>query len=781
MPKNLVIVESPAKSKTISKFLGSDYTVLASMGHVRDLPKSAMGIDTEKDFEPKYSISPDKKTTISKLKAEIGAKTVVWLATDEDREGEAIGWHLAEALKIDEKKNPMHRIVFHEITKTAIEKAIATPRKLDMNLVDAQQARRILDRLVGYELSPLLWKKIKYGLSAGRVQSVAVRLVVERERAIQGFKPVEFWRIKAHTITGGKKEILFELIKEDGKKSHVKNEKEAEKIIEVVKASPFVITSIEKKNVKRYPSPPFITSTLQQEAARKLGFSVKKTMIVAQQLYEGIDIGSNHVGLITYMRTDSFNLANEALGEIKKFIEDEYGKKYSLAKPRTFKGKKGAQEAHEAIRPTHFKYTPEEMEGKLDRDQHRLYELIWKRAIACQMSEAEMAQTAINVEIKKYLFRANGQIVIFDGFMKMYTEGKDEDDMDEDADDDGRILPEVKEGEDLKVKEIEHTQHFTKPPARYTEASLVKKLESEGIGRPSTYAPTISTVIQRGYVENIDRALHATNIGMVVTDFLVEHFSDIVDYQFTAKVEEELDDIAEGKIKWVPMIKGFYTPFHKTVEDKTENVKREDVMKEKILGKDPKTKKDVIARHGKFGPYVQIGEWEEEDRKAKINQPHRASLPNGSFFETITLEEALQALSLPRIVGKIKGEEVLANVGPYGPYLKLGKLNASLPEGVDPHTVTIEEAKKIIEEAAEKKKKFAEPIKVFNKKDPESGGEVEIKRGRFGPYITDGKTNAAIPKGKTPQNIDFETAVELLEKKRKSPKKQWKPRGNFKK
>ncbi|MBT6069183.1 type I DNA topoisomerase [Candidatus Peregrinibacteria bacterium] len=772
MAKNLVIVESPAKSKTISKFLGKDYVVLASMGHIRDLPKSTMGIDIEKDFKPKYAINPDKKSTIKKLKDEIDAKTVVWLATDEDREGEAIGWHLLEALKI--KNNPTHRIVFHEITKTAIDNAIANPRQIDENLVDAQQARRILDRLVGYELSPLLWKKVRYGLSAGRVQSVAARLVVERERAIQAFEPVEFWRIKALTETNKKENILFELLKEDGKKIHIKDEAQAKGIEKLFNSSPFVISNIEKKKVKQYPSPPFITSTLQQEASRKLGFSVKKTMVVAQQLYEGINLGSEQVGLITYMRTDSFNLAAQALESIKSYIQNEYGKEYALASPRRFKGKKGAQEAHEAIRPTNFQYSPTAVKDKLDRDQLRLYELIWKRAIACQMTEAELDQTNIDIEIKNYLLRATGQIILFDGFRRVYIEGTDKRSDEEDTENNkDKILPKVEEGQELDLKNIDTTQHFTKPPARYTEASLVKKLESEGIGRPSTYAPTISTIIQRGYVEKESNKLHATNIGMLVTDFLVEHFSNIVDYKFTAKVEEELDDIAEGNRKWVPMISEFYDPFHKNIEDKSENVKREDVMKERIVGTDPESGKDIIARHGRYGPYVQIGEWSEEDRKEKKNQPRRASLPDGAFFETITLEEALKALSLPKSLGKIKGEEALVNVGPYGPYLKVGKTNVSLGE-YKPHEITLAEAKTLFEEAGEKKKKFGTPLKVFEKKDPNSNEEIQIKRGRYGPYITDGKTNAAIPKGKNPSNISFDDAVELLEKKRKAPKKKWK-------
>ena len=605
MTKNLVIVESPAKSKTITKFLGKDFKVLASMGHVRDLPKSDMGIDMEKGFKPRYGVSPDKKDVIKKLKAEIKKGTVVWIATDEDREGEAIGWHLTEALKIDPKKNPTHRIVFHEITKTAIQKAVENPREMDMDLVNAQQARRILDRLVGYELSPLLWKKIRYGLSAGRVQSVAVRLVVEREREIRGFKPDEFWKIKAITETDKKKEIIFDLFKINGQPAKVENEKDAKKITDVLEKEDFIISNIEKKNVKRSPAAPFITSTLQQEASRKLGFSVKKTMMIAQQLYEGSAMGSDH-GLITYMRTDSFSLAGEALKEIKKHIEKEYGKEYAVDTPRTFKGKKGAQEAHEAIRPTHFNLSPDDLKAKLNKDQFKLYELIWKRTIACQMADAELAQTAVDTEIKDYIMRATGQVVLFEGFRKVYVEGTDKksDDEEDEKKKGDKILPAVTEGEKLKTNEITKSQHFTKPPARYTEASLVKKLEAEGIGRPSTYAPTISTVMNRGYIEKDGRALKPTDTAEVVTDILVEHFTDIVDYGFTREMEEDLDNIAIGKIKWQPLLKEFYEPFHKLIEEKMETIKKGDTIKDKTDEKCDECKKPMQIKLGRFGKFL---------------------------------------------------------------------------------------------------------------------------------------------------------------------------------
>ncbi|MBD3330039.1 type I DNA topoisomerase, partial [Candidatus Peregrinibacteria bacterium] len=551
MSKNLVIVESPAKAKTISHFLGKDYKVLASMGHVRDLPKSKLGIDTEKDFKPSYAVSVDKKKTIKSLKDELKKAQVLWIATDEDREGEAIGWHLLEALKVKSKEIPVHRIVFHEITEGAIKESLKTPRKIDMDLVNAQQARRVLDRLVGYELSPLLWKKIRYGLSAGRVQSVAVRLIVEREREIEAFKPEEYWKIIGDFEKDDKKlkkhEKCFqaELNKYKSKKLEIKNEKETKEILRKLKGAKYRVKKVEKKEVKRNPAPPFITSTLQQEASRKLNFSVKKTMMIAQQLYEGIKMGKKQTGLITYMRTDSVNLSSFALTSAKKIIESEFGKKFALKTPRRYKSKKGAQEAHEAIRPVDIALMPKEVTGHLTKDQAKLYELIWKRTVACQMAQAKLDKVSADIAAEKadkplgYMFRATGQTVKFSGFMKVYTESSD--DKSEEKNHADKFLPELREGEEVNLHKLNESQHFTKPPARYTEASLVKKLESEGIGRPSTYAPTIHTIIVRGYIEKDGRNLKPTDLAMVVTDLLVEHFSKVVDYKFTAEMEENLD------------------------------------------------------------------------------------------------------------------------------------------------------------------------------------------------------------------------------------------------
>ncbi len=618
MAKNLVIVESPAKAKTISRFLGKDFKVMASMGHIRDLPKSQLGIDVENDFEPSYLISVDKKKVVKQLKDEFKKVDHLWLATDEDREGEAIGWHLLAALKADVKKNDVKRIVFHEITEGAIKDAMKNPRTVDMNVVDAQQARRVLDRLVGYELSPLLWKKIRYGLSAGRVQSVAVRLIVEREREIQNFKPEEYWRIigefEKEQSKEKKKDFEAELQKFEGKKLKIGNEKEAKKALKALDGADYKVVAVEEKEVKRNPAPPFITSTLQQEASRKLNFSVKKTMMVAQQLYEGIDVGDGQTGLITYMRTDSVNLSAVALTQAKKLIEREYGKEYALDKPRRYKGRKGAQEAHEAIRPVNLDYKPAELAKYLDKDQLRLYELVWKRTVACQMKEAILGQTGVDIEAFQgakstgYQFRATGQVIKFPGFMEVYMEGKD---LDEEEEDDNRILPKLEEGETVLLKNLTDTQHFTKPPARYTEASLVKKLESEGIGRPSTYAPTIGTVMTRGYVEKEGRALKPTDVGFVVTDMLVEHFPQIVDYHFTAKMEEQLDDVEEGKVKWVPMIKEFYGPFHETIVVKEKTLKKSDIVNEETDEICEKCGNKMVVKLGRFGKFLSCGNYPE--------------------------------------------------------------------------------------------------------------------------------------------------------------------------
>lgn len=652
MSKNLVIVESPAKSKTISKFLGKDFTVLASMGHIRDLPKSILGIETESNFEPSYIVSPDKKATIKKLNDSIKKETTIWIATDEDREGEAIGWHLLEALKIG-KTNKIHRIAFHEITKKAVDNAVANPRDINMNLVDAQQARRVLDRLVGYELSPLLWKKVKYGLSAGRVQSVAVRLVVEKEREIRNFKIVEYWRIKAETENSDKEKITFEVFKEKGKNIKLENEKDAKNCEEKLSKKQYIVSDVEKKRVKRYASPPFITSTLQQEASRKLGYNVKKTMMLAQQLYEGVEVDGEHVGLITYMRTDSFNLSDDALKEIRNTIQKEYGTEYALSTPRYFKGKKNAQEAHEAIRPTMFDYAPAKVKAFLDKDQLKLYELIWKRTLACQMAEAEMDQTTITTMVDDYELRASGRVIAFDGFLRVYEEGTDE----ESEDDENAILPEVKIGEVLKVSRIVPTQHFTKPPARYTEASLIKKLESEGIGRPSTYAPTISTIMTRGYIEKEGKALKPTDIAEIVTDVLTEHFDKIVDYGFTRKMEDDLDEIAEGKIKWQPIIKDFYDPFHKLIEEKMVSLNKDDLVKEETDEKCDKCGSGMKVKFGRFGKFLSCSNYPD----CKFARP---VIKTEKSNETIALEKKLSGKKCNKC-----GEPMEVKNGRYGEFL----------------------------------------------------------------------------------------------------------------
>lgn len=662
MAKNLVIVESPAKAKTISRFLGKDYKVLASMGHVRDLPKSKMGIEIDHDFKPSYLIPVDKKKVIKQLKDEYKKSEHLWLATDEDREGEAIGWHLLKALKVDPEKTDVKRIVFHEITKGAIEKAMDEPRHVDMDVVDAQQARRVLDRLVGYELSPLLWKKVRYGLSAGRVQSVAVRLVVEREREIQAFKPEEYWKIIGTFAKEDKKTFEAELQRYEGKKIIPGNEKEVKEILKKIDGVDYKVSKVEEKQVKRNPAPPFITSTLQQEASRKLGFSVKKTMMIAQQLYEGIDIGSGEQGLITYMRTDSVNLSNVALTAAKKVIEKEYGKEFALDTPRRYKGKKGAQEAHEAIRPVDVSLKPEAVKQYLDKDQFRLYELVWKRTVACQMKEALLNKTAVDIAAGEtgYEFRATGQVVKFPGFMEVYLEGRDSEE--EELGDGENLLPKLSEGEKVDLEKMDTTQHFTKPPARYTEASLVKKLESEGIGRPSTYAPTIHTIIARNYIEKEGKALKPTDTAFVVTDLLVDHFPKIVDYKFTADMEDKLDKVEEGKEKWVPMIKEFYGPFHSTIEEKEKTLKKSDIVNEESDEICDKCGAKMVIKLGRFGKFLSCSNYPE--------------CKNAKPLEGETEEEQKDSKELEELKKKLKGKKcdkcgkpMEVKVGRYGPFL----------------------------------------------------------------------------------------------------------------
>ncbi|MCD4758516.1 MAG: type I DNA topoisomerase [Arcobacteraceae bacterium] len=748
--KNLVIVESPAKARTISKFLGSDYKVMASMGHVRDLPKSKLGFDPDNNFEPQYMISRDKTKVIADLKKQITKDTVIYLAADEDREGEAIAWHLIPALKI--QKNPIKRIVFHEITKTAILEALENPRDVDQHLVDAQQARRILDRAVGYKLSPLLWKKVRYGLSAGRVQSVAVRIIVDREKEIEAFIPVEFWKIKTEFNTP---QLKAELAKIDAKTAKVNNEAEAKIIEESCNSGKYILEDIEEKESKRNPAPPFTTSTLQQEASRKAGFGVKQTMIVAQQLYEGsVNVPGHTGGLITYMRTDSVNLSTFATSQAKEVIESEYGKEYALEKPRHYKSKaKGAQEAHEAIRPVNLALKPSDVRAYLDNAQYRLYSLIWKRTIATQMAQAVVANTTYKISAgknKEYEFQAKGTRIVFAGFMKAYTEGSD--DPEAALDNQDVILPTIKKGTTLNLENLTCEQNFTKPPARYTEASLVKKMEAEGIGRPSTYAPTIATIQAREYIiKTEDKKLKPTLIGTVVNDFLIEHFEHIVDLGFTAHVEEEFDQIAEGKIAWEDVMKEFYEPFVKNIEDKEENAPRAKFSDIRELGNDEKTGKPVTARVGQYGPYVQLGTKEDEEK------PKIASIPANISVNSITLEEAQVLLTLPKVLGQDEaGNDIKVNIGRFGPYLQIKSEYFSLKED-DPYTVELPRALEVIAELKEAKAKAL--IKDF----PEE--ETQILVGRYGPYIKSKKKNYKLPKELDEQDIkalSFEEVKEII-------------------
>ena len=765
MEKNLVIVESPAKAKTIEKFLGKDFKVMSSYGHIRDLKKKELSID-DNTLVPEYEIPEEKKKLVSELKTQAKNAEKVWLASDEDREGEAISWHLCEVLGLDEKKTS--RIVFHEITKPAILAAIQHPRHLDMNLVNAQQARRVLDRLVGFKLSPVLWRKVKPALSAGRVQSVAVRLIVERERELQAFKSEPYYSVNA----------VFGLIHPDGSASEVKatlaqrlkNEAEARQFLEQCKDATFVVDSVSKKPTKRVPAPPFTTSTLQQEAARKLGFTVSQTMMVAQHLYEN--------GLITYMRTDSVNLSGLCINASKEEITSLYGEMYS--KVRQYQtSSKGAQEAHEAIRPTNM--AAKSIEGTLQ--ERRLYELIWKRTIASQMADAEIEKTTaeIKVENKEFTFIATGEVVKFDGFLKVYHESVDDDENGQDGP--VSILPPLKKGQELVRREISATERFSQGPQRYSEASLVHKLEELGIGRPSTYAPTISTIQQREYVVKGDKKgeerrynvlalkgkvildkfrvemigsdkgkLLPTDIGMVVNDFLMENFPGIMDYNFTAKVEQDFDQIAEGKESWEKMMKQFYKDFEPTVE-KTLNARSEHKAGERELGKDPRTKKPVFVKIGRFGPVVQIGSADDKDK------PLFAHLPKEMSMETITLEQALELFKLPRMLGEYENEPVTVGAGRFGPYVLHAGKYTSLPKGANPLEVTIADAVRLIEE--KRKQDQQRHLKSFSE-DP----NLEVMNGRFGPYIAyDGK-NYRLPKNlqANAAELTYEQCMEIVNK-----------------
>lgn len=736
MAKNLLIVESPAKAKTIEKILGSDFQVKSCFGHIRDLEKAGMGIDLEKNFEPRYIISEDKEKVVKDLKTLASKSKEVWLATDEDREGEAISWHLCEVLGLDPKKTK--RIVFHEITKPAIQRAVGNPRTLDMNLVNAQQARRILDRIVGFELSPVLWRKMsmRNNLSAGRVQSVAVRLIAEREREINAFTPTSTFKIEglftAKDVSG--KPVTFVA---EGKKQSTAED--AESFLKSCIGADYQVTDIQVKPGKRSPAPPFTTSTLQQEASRKLGYGVSRTMLIAQKLYEN--------GYITYMRTDSVNLSDTALGDITNTVKGMYGEKYHQF--RKYRNKnESAQEAHEAIRPTYMNNTTVD-----EPDWKRLYELIWKRTMASQMSDAELEKTVakISISTNKEELTASGEVLKFDGFLKVYREDKDDDEQDETdlvAPGQERMLPPLTVGQDLPLKELKATERFSKPPARYTEASLVKKLEELGIGRPSTYAPTISTVLKRGYVEKRDKEgtrrdyrilslkkdsvvreveqentgaekskLFPSDLGLVVTDFLKQYFDDIMDYGFTARIEEEFDEVAEGKMKWNEMIKDFYNPFKKDVEKTIETAER--IKGERELGTDPESGKPVVARMGRYGAMVQIGHADDEEK------PRFAKIPTGQSIETITYEEAMDLFRLQGTLGQYEEKDISVNVGRFGPYVKWGEEFISIPRGTDLATVDLDRAIEFIEE----KKKADAPVAMYE------GKPVTKGKGRFGPFI----------------------------------------------
>jgi len=761
--KNLVIVESPTKAKTIEGYLGKDFTVKSSMGHIRDLKKGNDAVLVDKGFEPVYVISDDKKQIVSELKKLSKSAETVWLATDDDREGEAISWHLQEALELEGKKS--NRIVFREITKNAILKAIQSPRQIDMDLVNAQQARRILDRLVGFEISPILWKKIKNGLSAGRVQSVAVRLIVEREREIEKFNTTSSYKIKAVFDLPGGKKLYAELPK------NFETAQTASQFLQKCIGGTFQIENLETKPGKRMPAPPFTTSTLQQEASRKLGFSVAQTMTVAQRLYES--------GKITYMRTDSVNLSEEAINAAARAIEKDFGANF--VHTRRYKTKsESAQEAHEAIRPTYFENPT--VEG--ERNEQRLYELIWKRAIASQMAEAQTEKTiaTIGISTTPEKLIASGEVIKFEGFLKVYIESTDEENDDENAEggQNKGMLPPLTIGQILSLDNLKATERFSRPAPRYTEASLVKKLEEMGIGRPSTYAPTISTVQQREYVIKDSREgkerkyteyilkdnkisqvvkteitgaekakLFPTNMGMVVNDFLVKYFPSIVDYHFTANVEEQFDKIADGKFEWRTMLKSFYDTFHKTVQETDVSVDRSAAGGVRVLGKEPTTGKEVTVKIGRYGAYVQIGDNDDVDKKF-------ASLRKGQLMESISLEEAMELFKLPRHIGDFEGKKMTAAIGRFGPYISHDSKFYSLPKDVDPLLVDVETAIQIIQSKRESDANRI--IKIF----PEDA-DMQLLNGRWGPYLAYKKENYKIPKDKVATQLTYQDCIEIIE------------------
>lgn len=766
MGKSLVIVESPAKAKTIKKYLGNDFEVLASYGHVRDLIPKEGAVDPEHDFTMKYQVIDRNEKHINAIAKASAKAEALYLATDPDREGEAISWHLYELLK-DRKlldEIPVKRVVFHEITKRAIDDALNHPRNLSQDLINAQQARRALDHLVGFNLSPLLWKKIRQGLSAGRVQSPALRMIVEREEEIQRFQPREYWSIlanarKAQTFSarltelGGEKQSQFSITDEATARA-------AEQTLLAGADGRLTVIEVEKKQRRRNPAPPFTTSTLQQEASRKLGFTTQRTMRIAQQLYEGINVGAGEVGLITYMRTDSVALAADALNEIRQLIQDRYGAENLPDSPRQFKTKaKNAQEAHEAIRPTSAAFSPDKARGFLNDEQFKLYELIWKRTVACQMIHATLNTVAVDLAAGPgNTFRASGSTLAHPGFIAVYQEGVD-DASGGDDDDADRRLPALEKGEVVELLGIDCQQHFTEPPPRFTEASLVKTLEEYGIGRPSTYAPIIATLLQRGYVELDRRRFTPTDLGRVVNRFLTQHFRNYVDYEFTSRMEDNLDAVSRGEREWKPLMGEFWRPFKQLVNEKEENVSRQEAVQVRELGTDPKSGKPITVRMGRFGPVVQIGSKDDEEK------PRFAGLRGHQRMDTISLEEALELFKLPRQLGETpEGEAVSTNIGRFGPYVRYANKFVSLKEGDDPYTINLERALELIQE-----RKVADANRVIQLFDD---SPIQILRGRYGPYITDGKKNTRVPKDREPEKLTLAECQQLLsEAPEKKPRK----------
>ncbi len=760
MASHLVIVESPAKARTIEKYLGKDYKVLASYGHVRDLVPKEGAVETDNHFKMNYTPVERNQKHIANIKKELKKADSIYLATDPDREGEAISWHLYELLK---EKNLMkdkraYRVAFYEITRQAVSEAIEHPREITMDLVNAQQARRALDYLVGFNLSPLLWRKIRRGLSAGRVQSPALRMIVEREQEIEAFNPQEYWSIEADNQFEGESfsARLTRLYGEKVQQFTITNEADAQSAYRSLNDAAqgrLKVAKVEKKQRKRNPAPPFTTSTLQQEAARKLGFGAQRTMRTAQRLYEGIDIGAGQVGLISYMRTDSVTLSNDAVQEIRDFIADKFGENNLPETPRVYKTKsKNAQEAHEAIRPTSARNEPFKIKQHLGDDEFRLYSLIWKRTMACQMIHATLDTVAVDLAAgDEHGFRANGSTIRDPGFMRVYIEDKDDNKKDDNKE---NILPPMQQGDIVDLREIRLEQHFTEPPPRYSEASLVKALEDYGIGRPSTYASIITTLLDREYVELENKRFHPTDVGRVVSRFLTQHFPQYVDYDFTAQLEDSLDEISRGETDWLPLMEDFWTTFKNQVDDKMENVSRDEAIQSRQLGVDEKTGKPISVRMGRYGPFVQIGTREDEEK------PRFAGLRPGQKMDTITLDEALELFKLPRELGESpEGEKISANIGRFGPYVKYDDKFVSIKtaEGDDPYTITLERALELV---AEKKEFDANrEIKVFD------GTDIKILRGRYGPYITDGVKNARIPKDvEDPASLDLETCQDLIEK-----------------